>query len=255
MHLESESDENKSFVNWLLDIGNGSNTSQLQNTILLSKYIKVEPDIQSLIKAVYSNIEQQNLSDDFLQDRMLLSARNDDVQDINNIVLDIFPGHKYTYLSADNIIIEDGADNTNVYPIEYLNSLNPSGMPPSKLDLKIGCPIMLLHNLAHRQGICNGFRLIVVQLSDHVIEARILSGSCAENLAFIPRITLTPSSTELLFKFKRRQFPVWCAFAITINKSQGQSLKHVGLDLRTSVFSHGQLYIALSRCTSAQSIK
>ncbi|CAG8851372.1 35437_t:CDS:2, partial [Gigaspora margarita] len=94
MRLESESDENKSFANWLLDVGNGSNTSQLQNTILLPEYMKVGPDIQSLIKAVYSNIEQQNLNDNFLRDRMLLSARNDDVQDINNIILDIFPGHK-----------------------------------------------------------------------------------------------------------------------------------------------------------------
>ena len=32
--------------------------------------------------------------------------------------------------------------------------------------------------------------------------------------------------------------------------SQGQSLKHVGLDLRTPVFSHGQLYVGLSWCTS-----
>ncbi|CAG8733100.1 19819_t:CDS:2, partial [Gigaspora rosea] len=37
---KSESDENKSFANWLLDIGNGSNTFQLQNTILLPEYMK-----------------------------------------------------------------------------------------------------------------------------------------------------------------------------------------------------------------------
>jgi len=34
---------------------------------------------------------------------------------------------------------------------------------------------------------------------------------------------------------------------MTINKSQGQSVEHVGVDLRTPVFSHGQLYVALSR--------
>ena len=42
---------------------------------------------------------------------------------------------------------------------------------------------------------------------------------------------------------------------MTINKSQGQSVKNVGLDLRSSVFSHGQLYVALSRCTSGNRIK
>ncbi|KAI8533766.1 hypothetical protein RHMOL_Rhmol10G0034600 [Rhododendron molle] len=36
---------------------------------------------------------------------------------------------------------------------------------------------------------------------------------------------------------------------MTINKSQGISVKFVGVDLRIPVFSHGQLYVALSRCT------
>jgi ATP-dependent exoDNAse (exonuclease V) alpha subunit len=54
---------------------------------------------------------------------------------------------------------------------------------------------------------------------------------------------------------KRRQFPIGLAFAMTINKSQGQSVKFVGLNLRSEVFSHGQLYVAFSRCTSGSRIK
>ncbi|KAF6148300.1 hypothetical protein GIB67_025519 [Kingdonia uniflora] len=41
---------------------------------------------------------------------------------------------------------------------------------------------------------------------------------------------------------------------MTIKKSQGQSVKYVGIDLRTELFSHGQLYVALSRCTSVNRI-
>ena len=41
---------------------------------------------------------------------------------------------------------------------------------------------------------------------------------------------------------------------MTINKSQGQSVKFVGVDLRTPVFSYGHLYVALSRCTSSERI-
>ena len=60
---------------------------------------------------------------------------------------------------------------------------------------------------------------------------------------FIPRITLAPTAEDLTIPLRRRQFPVRLCFAMTINKSQGQSLRHVGLDLRRPVFSHGQLYI------------
>ena len=52
-----------------------------------------------------------------------------------------------------------------------------------------------------------------------------------------------------------QQFPVKVCFAMSINKSQGQSVKHVGLDLRNAVFTHGQLYVAVSQVTSVCNIK
>ena len=53
--------------------------------------------------------------------------------------------------------------------------------------------------------------------------------------------------THLPFQFKRLQFPIKLSFAMTINKSQGQTFRYVGIDLRSDCFSHGQLYVALSR--------
>jgi hypothetical protein len=97
--------------------------------------------------------------------------------------------------------------------------------------------------------------MILLRIKPHVLECRILGGKHAGQTAFIPRIVLEPSTEDLPIKLRRRQFPVRVAFAMTINKSQGQSVKHVGLDLRTPVFSHGQLYVALSRCTSGDRIK
>ena len=38
---------------------------------------------------------------------------------------------------------------------------------------------------------------------------------------------------------------------MAFNKSQGQSIKYVMIDLRTLVLSHGQLYVSLSRCSSS----
>ena len=53
--------------------------------------------------------------------------------------------------------------------------------------------------------------------------------------------------TDISFQFKRLQFPIWLAFAITINKVQGQFLELYGLYLLTDYFSHGELYVACSR--------
>jgi ATP-dependent exoDNAse (exonuclease V) alpha subunit len=94
-------------------------------------------------------------------------------------------------------------------------------------------------------------------MSDRVLEARILGGDHNGDIVFIPRISLIPSAKSADFNFilKRRQFPVRLAFAMTINKAQGQSVKFVGLDLRVPVFSHGQLYVALSRATCSRRIQ
>ena len=88
----------------------------------------------------------------------------------------------------------------------------------------------------------------------HVIDAEIATGSHVGKRVFIPRITLSPSEDgfQMPFKLKRRQFPVQLAFAMTINKAQSQTLGRMGLFLPTPVFSHGQLYVALSRVGSAQ---
>jgi len=73
---------------------------------------------------------------------------------------------------------------------------------------------------------------------------------------FIPRLSITPSDTERMpFTLRRRQFPVHHAFAMTINKAQGQTLKMVGIFLPKPVFTHGQLYVAMSRIGCPEGVK
>ena len=169
-----------------------------------------------------------------------------------------FSGNAQTLLSADSVQTQDEAVNDyQPYPVEYLNSLRASGLPLAKLNLKPGCPIMLLWNLDPSKGLCNGTRIILNRIQPHVLDCTVISGDpkFSGNRVLIPRISLTPSNEAPPIPLCQRQFPVCLAFAMTINKSQGQSVKHVGLDLQSAVFSHGQLYVALSHCTSANCIK
>ena len=63
----------------------------------------------------------------------------------------------------------------------------------------------------------------------------------------LSRIPIIPTVVDLPFELKRLQFPVKLCFAMTVHKAQGQTFKTVGLDLMSPCFSHGQLYVAMSR--------
>jgi hypothetical protein len=161
-------------------------------------------------------------------------------------VLQRLSGIEKMYTSVDDVECEDDDDVTN-YPTEFLNSLTPSEMPPHKLKPKIGAIVMLLRNLDVHQGLCNGIWLIVRRLLNHTIDCEVATGSNKGSRVLIPRITLTPSDPFLPFKLRRHQFPIRLSFAITINKSQGQTFDQLGLLLPQPVFSHGQLYVAFSK--------
>ena len=163
-------------------------------------------------------------------------------------------GMPHTYLSVD-VALDDAGGPDHSYPTEYLNTISVSGIPNHELILKVGSPIILLRSLNPVKGLCNGTRMIITALKERVIEAKILSGTHRGRSAFIPRISLiTSSSSGLPFTLRRRQFPVRLAFGMTINKSQGQSLSIVGVQLVTPVFAHGQLYVALSRATNCENV-
>jgi ATP-dependent DNA helicase PIF1 len=160
--------------------------------------------------------------------RNILAPKNTNVDEVNNVILESLSEKLHVYLSANSLAsTQEGASVAarvsmdSLYLVEFFNTLQFNGITNHKLELKVGVPILLLRNLNQSIGLCNGTRLIVKRLGQHVIEVEIITGNNVGKCVFIPHIIMSPSGTDWPFVFCRRQFLVRVAFAMTINKNQG----------------------------------
>jgi ATP-dependent DNA helicase PIF1 len=244
---------NHIFTDWLLCLGNNELETIDEDYIkCLDMMVLLPADTQAMVVAIYPRLHEGQATNEYLHERAILALRNNEVSLINAMVLSYLPSAQVNFLSAD---FAEDTKVANTYPFEFLNTLEVSGMPSHKLLLKIGAPVILLRNLDPLAGLCNGTRLIVRRFTMRVVEVEIITGKGAGNVAFIPRIKFISDNSSLPFTFARKQFPLRLAYAMTINKSQGQTLSHVGLHLGHDVFSHDQLYVAFSCAKAPANIK
>lgn len=185
--------------------------------------------------------------------------QNDIAAEHNEAIAAQMPGAVREYASVNTLPPDDdntrmGGDDSFRPAEEVLQTIESSNLPPSVLKLKKGMPIMVLRNLSPSDGICNGTRLAITALHRNTIRGRILGGDFHGTENFLPRIMLYADEKKEGVRFCRHQFPVRPCFAMTINKSQGQSFTRVAVDLRKPVFAHGQFYVAMSRVTDVRNL-
>ena len=203
-------------------------------------------DAESLVCEIYPNLDHEHSREDS-RDTVILAPTSKTVNLLNEFALARIRRKVQLCYNEDSVADQD--DETKFTDVVF-NGLNPTGFAKSRLQFKEGIPVVVLRNLAPIQEICNGTRLVVEHVVKFAVRARILNRpeKFKNNSFYVPRTPLFNepgyySALELV----RKQLTVRLAYAMTVNKSQGQMFKRGGLYLSTPVFSHGQLYVTFLR--------
>lgn len=126
-------------------------------------------------------------------------------------------------------------------------------LSPHILQFKVGMPVMILHNLKPLIKY-NGIKAQITRIDQHIIEAKIIGGSKAGTQIVISCIPLHSKDNKsnvgrkaaIHYQFTQRQYLIHPIFAMIINKSQGQSLCYININIHIrSYFSYGQFYITV----------
>lgn len=168
------------FAAWLLCLGEGANIAAGHSGEVAFPPQMLVCSHDELINTLYPQIAVPgHATDQYLRDHTILTGQNNDVLLLSKKTLESLPGKVKVYHSGDKVKTEEGVNNTETIHLspEYLNSLNTAGLPLARLELKVGCLVMILRNLAPSQGVCNGTRAVVTKLGTRMLEVRLLNGS------------------------------------------------------------------------------
>ena len=140
-HLFGDSNS-EIFARNLLRLGDGK-VKQIEENQILLPFGKITNAPLELVLRIFRNLENSYRKKDWFSERAILAPKNDKVSSINSSLLTTIPGDEQTFRSIDTVEEDIAVD----YHVEFLNSLNPPGMPPHLLRLKIGAPVILLRTL------------------------------------------------------------------------------------------------------------
>ena len=153
----------------------------------------------------------------YMMDNVILCPLNKSVREINDKIVEKMHTTEFVSYAADT----PSQENPEI-PVEFLNTMDVPGLPLYELRLKVGMPMMVIRNINKKRHICNGTRLIVDRVTGNLLYAR--NPASNNEQMILPRIELESDIDKVGILRKRRQFPVYPAFAFTLNKSQGQTI-------------------------------
>jgi len=134
---------------------------------------------------------------------------------------------------------------------------------PTKIDLqvKVGAQVMMLNNDVEGRWVNGSIGKITGitqnRKGEDIIIAGLAGGDEVEIMPFtweIYRFFVDGGQLQSETVGKFTQYPLMLAWAVTIHKDQGKTFDKVIIDIGSGTFAHGQMYVALSRCTTLEGI-
>ena len=241
---QSRIDRLREHARWLLSIGDGNVSASVQ--VGTRQLIEIPEQMvcnspEDLNKTVFPDFEERHTDQTYISERSILVCLNELAMERNNEMVERLPGEKFECFSIDYCMEEEDKGR---YDTDTLNQTNSSGLPPHSLVLKKNACLILVRSLDPKKGFCNGTRCFLKAKTRNLLVVTPLSGG---DDILVPRVPMECTESKLGIPFMRRQFPILLAYYLTLNRSQGQTLDTVGIELPQSVFCHGHVYVGSSR--------
>ena len=123
-----------------------------------------QPSKDEVIEKVFDDFQSHIGDPEYFQRRILLATTNKIVDEVNDEMVERIPGDLHTFPSIDTVT---DVDNCTMFPMEFLNSLNLSGLPEHTLKLKENAVVILLWNMDIYADHCNGTRYLVKEIREY----------------------------------------------------------------------------------------
>lgn len=184
-------------------------------------------------------------------DSVCLVAKNEQCSAINNAMLEKLKSPLFILKAVDCIEAKTIAQKEKALKSlrKFADTCSKTAGLEEEIQIKVGAKIMLLRNVEVSSGLVNGAIGIVTKINKSLDSKKV--EKLTIDFVSVGERELEPLQSKFPLQHGvyvvRKQFPIRLAYAITIHKSQGLTVEYCIVDCGDSIFSNGQIYVALSR--------